>query len=71
MQVGVYIYIYTTSLKKTRPLWVLERQINWLQNASNQGWLSLLDKMLSPLETFPCVFKEIGKGVHTGQSREM
>ena len=27
--------------------------------------------MLCPLETFPCVFKEIGQGVHTGQSREM
>ena len=24
--------------------------------------------MLCPLETFPCVFKEIGQKVHTGQS---
>ena len=47
----------------------LERQIHWLQNASNQGWLSLLDEKLCPIETFPCVFEEIGQVEHTGQSK--
>ena len=43
--------------------------VHWLQNASNQGWLSLLDKKLCPLETIPCFFKEIGQVEHTGQSK--
>ena len=38
-------------------------------SSSNQGWLSLLDKKLCPLETFPCVFKEIGQVKHTGKSK--
>ena len=59
----------TTSSKKIRPLWVLEREILWLQNASNQEWLSLLDEKLCPIETFPCVFEEIGQVEHTGQSK--
>ena len=45
------------------------KEIHWLQNASNQGWILLLDKKLCHLETFPCVFEEIGQVEHTGQSK--
>ena len=46
------------------------REINSLASKClSQGWLSLLEKKLCPLEMFPCVCKEIGQVKHTGKSK--